>query len=68
MKFDIPLNKETKQVVIKPRRKKSKLKIIIKTFHLKSKNKWHISVNAHGIMVIVVGNGHKDTSANPGRD
>ena len=23
---------------------------------------------AHGVMVIVVGNGHSDTSSNPGRD
>ena len=23
---------------------------------------------AHGVMVIVVGNGHGDTSSNPGRD
>ena len=24
--------------------------------------------DAHGVMVIVVGNGHDDTSSNPGRD
>ena len=26
------------------------------------------SGGAHGVMVIVVGNGHGDTSSNPGRD
>ena len=26
------------------------------------------TVGAHGVMVIVVGNGHGDTSSNPGRD
>ena len=27
-----------------------------------------IQFNARGVMVIVVGNGHGDTSSNPGRD
>ena len=30
--------------------------------------KIYISGGAYGVMVIVVGNGHGDTSSNPGRD
>ena len=47
----------------------------IKIDHLKKKeyhncgNKGHkFSRGARGVMVIVVGNGHADTSSNPGRD
>ena len=28
----------------------------------------YICIHAHGVMVIVGGNGHGDTSSNPGRD
>ena len=28
----------------------------------------HYKTYGHGVMVIVVGNGHSDTSSNPGRD
>ena len=32
------------------------------------KCKYKCTMNAHAVMVIVVGNGHGDTSSNPGRD
>ena len=31
-------------------------------------NIWRVSGGARGVMVIVVGSGHGDTSSNPGRD
>ena len=31
-------------------------------------NAQYVSKDARGVMVIVVGNGHGDTSSNPGRD
>ena len=30
--------------------------------------RWYILGGAHGVMVIVVGNGHSDMSSNPGQD
>ena len=36
--------------------------------YLIHKTLWHICGGARGVVVIVVGNGHGDTSSNPGRD
>ena len=39
-----------------------------KTWKQLRKEKFKRQGGAHGVMVIVVGNGHGDTNSNPGRD
>ena len=37
--------------------------------HLKGEEKkWHKTGGAHGVMIIIVENGHGDKSSNPGQD
>ena len=37
-------------------------------YHFISQTELYNHLVAHGVVVIVIGNGHGDTSSNPGRD